>query len=75
MRGAGVITGCRKCADVCPVGADYQAMLADALDAIPDSTPAKETRAVQMEQDERAGRMGEDYAAQARWIGTVPQRT
>jgi epoxyqueuosine reductase QueG len=75
LRGAGVITGCRKCADVCPVGADYQAMLADALDAIPDSTAAKENRAVRMEQDERAGRMGEDYAAQARWIGTVPERT
>ena len=45
LRGAGVITGCRKCADVCPVGADYQAMLSDALDAIPDSTPAKEQRA------------------------------
>ena len=27
LRGAGVITGCRKCADVCPVGADYQSML------------------------------------------------
>ena len=36
LRGAGVITGCRKCADVCPVGADYQAMLSDALDAIPE---------------------------------------
>ena len=35
LRGAGVITGCRKCADVCPVGADYQAMLSDALDAHP----------------------------------------
>ena len=23
LRGAGVITGCRRCADVCPVGADY----------------------------------------------------
>jgi len=54
LRGAGVITGCRKCADVCPVGADYQAMLADALDAIPDSTAAKENRAVRMEEDERA---------------------
>ena len=32
LRGAGVITGCRRCADVCPVGADYAAMLSDALE-------------------------------------------
>jgi epoxyqueuosine reductase len=74
LRGAGVITGCRKCADVCPVGADYQAMLSDALDAIPDSTPAKENRAARMEQDENAGRMGDAYVAQQRWIGQVKQR-
>ena len=74
LRGAGVITGCRKCADVCPVGADYQAMLADALDPIPDSTAAKENRAVRMEEDERAGNMGDDYAAQRRWIGSMRQR-
>ena len=34
LRGAGVITGCRRCADVCPVGADYATMLADALDKV-----------------------------------------
>ena len=39
LRGAGVITGCRRCADVCPVGADYAAMLSDALEAIPEDTP------------------------------------
>jgi len=74
LRGAGAITGCRKCADVCPVGADYQAMLSDALDAIPESTPAKEARAARMEEDERAGRMPDAYAAQDRWIGGLPAR-
>jgi len=74
LRGAGVITGCRKCADVCPVGVDYQAMLSDALDAIPDSTPAKEARAARMDEDERADRMPETYAAQQRWIGKVRER-
>ncbi|HKS63774.1 MAG TPA: hypothetical protein VJT13_18885, partial [Xanthobacteraceae bacterium] len=71
LRGAGVITGCRKCADVCPVGADYQAMLSDALDAIPQSTPEKEARAARMEADESAGRMGDAYGAQHRWVGNV----
>ena len=72
LRGAGAITGCRRCADVCPVGADYAAMLADALDAIPENTPGKEARLARMQDAERAGRPPEGYAAQARWIGALP---
>ncbi len=48
LRGSGVITGCRRCADVCPVGADYEAMLADAHQEIPENTPAKEQRLAAM---------------------------
>jgi epoxyqueuosine reductase len=48
LRGAGVVTGCRRCADVCPVGADYESMLADAHGEIPENTPAKEARLGQM---------------------------
>jgi len=43
LRGSGVITGCRRCADVCPVGADYP-LLADALEEIPENTAEKERR-------------------------------
>ncbi len=71
LRGSGVITGCRRCADVCPVGADYEAMLKDALDAIPEDTPAKGVRLTQMAQSEARGAPGEGYAAQRRWIGTL----
>lgn len=60
LRGAGVVTGCRRCADVCPVGADY-AMLADALEEIPENTPAKEKRL--------AGMKGGVPAGQKRFIG------
>ena len=74
LRGAGVITGCRKCADVCPVGADYQTMLSDALDAIPDSTPSKEARADAMQAEESADRMPATYAAKQRWIGKAQRR-
>lgn len=74
LRGAGVITGCRKCADVCPVGADYQAMLRDALEAIPENTPGKEARAAAMDARERAGELPETYTAQGRWIGALPRR-
>jgi epoxyqueuosine reductase len=73
LRGAGVITGCRRCADVCPVGADYPAMLADALAIIPEDTPAKELRLAAMVAAEEAGDAG-SYPAQARWIGAVPPR-
>ena len=68
LRGAGVITGCRRCADVCPVGADYEAMLKDALDAIPENTPAKEARLAAMVQSEAAG-PSPAYQKQIRWIG------
>jgi len=60
LRGAGVVTGCRRCADVCPVGADY-AMLADALEEIPENTPEKERRLAAMK--------GEVPSGQKRFIG------
>jgi ferredoxin len=71
LRGSGVITGCRRCADVCPVGADYDAMLKDALDAIPEDTPAKGVRLAEMVRAEACGATGVGYAAQARWIGAL----
>jgi epoxyqueuosine reductase len=74
LRGAGVITGCRRCADVCPVGADYDSMLRDALDMIPEDTPAKETRLAAMAAGEKAGHVPETYAEQSRWIGHLPSR-
>jgi epoxyqueuosine reductase QueG len=70
LRGAGVITGCRRCADVCPVGADYEPMLKDALDAIPESTPQKEARAAQM----AAAEPSPAYQRQIRWIGRMNSR-
>jgi epoxyqueuosine reductase len=71
LRGAGVITGCRRCADVCPVGADYEPMLKDALDAIPENTPQKEARLAQM----LAAEPSPAYQRQIRWIGRrIPSR-
>ncbi len=71
MRGAGVITGCRRCADVCPVGEDYPAMLADALDAIAEDNAAKGLRLVDMVEAEASGELSADYRAQERWIGAL----
>jgi ferredoxin len=69
LRGAGVVTGCRRCADVCPVGADYAAMLADAHAEIPENTAAKEARQTAMTAPDR----GPGYASQRRWIGILKQ--
>ncbi len=69
LRGAGAITGCRRCADVCPIGADYETMLKDAVDAIPENTAEKEARLAAMVDDAGTGSGG--YDAQRRWIGEL----
>ena len=71
LRGSGVVTGCRRCADVCPVGDDYAAMLKDALDAIPEATGAKRMRAYDLAIREGRGEHGENYSRQQRWIGAL----
>jgi len=68
LRGAGVITGCRRCADVCPVGEDYEALLKDALDTIPENTPDKEARLAAMVAMEATGPVPAQVS-QLRWIG------
>jgi ferredoxin len=67
LRGSGVITGCRRCADVCPVGADYEAMLAGAHAEIPENTPQKEARLAAMEGNAAA------YEKHKRFIGFLKQ--
>ncbi len=74
LRGAGVITGCRRCQDVCPVGDDYQRMLKDALDHIAEDSPEKTARLADMARAEAAGDMPADYADQRRWIGALGSR-
>ena len=71
LRGAGAVTGCRRCQDVCPIGADYEAMLKDALDEIPEKTPAKQARLEAMIEAEADGRLPAAYNSQARWIGRL----
>jgi epoxyqueuosine reductase QueG len=71
LRGAGVVTGCRRCQDVCPVGADYAA-LADALETIPEATPGKEQRLEAMRISAAQGEVPAGHSAQARWFGELP---
>lgn len=71
LRGSGVVTGCRRCADVCPVGDDYQAMLADVLDEIPEDTPQKQARLAMLRAEAAGGEPNAGYVAQRRWIGRI----
>ncbi len=71
LRGAGVVTGCRRCQDVCPVGADY-ARVSDALSEIPEASAEKQRRLDAMAADEAAGALPTHYHHQQRWIGSLP---
>jgi epoxyqueuosine reductase len=70
LRGAGAVTGCRRCQDVCPVGEDYETMLRDALDKIPEDSAEKQARLADMRKAETSGARGPSHAQQRRWIGS-----
>lgn len=72
LRGAGVVNGCRRCQDVCPVGEDYETMLKDALDHIPEDNAEKAARLKTMAENEASGGRPETRHAQLRWIGRGP---
>ena len=74
LRGAGVISGCRRCQDVCPVGADYARMIGDSLDEIPEATPEKAERLAVMAEAEAAEQLPTSYEEQQRWIGALGYR-
>lgn len=71
LRGAGVITGDRRCQDVCPVGADYERMLKDALEEIPERSAEKQARLEAMKEAEAKGELPPSYESQRRWIGEL----
>lgn len=71
LRGSGVVTGCRRCQDVCPVGDDYETMLKDALDEIPEATDEKTLRLADMLKSEQGGDLPNAYTQNDRWIGKL----
>ena len=75
LRGAGAVTGCRNCQDVCPVGQDYEAHLKDARDQIAEDTPEKQAALAAMVDAEAAGTLPKSYTAQLRWIGKLGNNT
>jgi epoxyqueuosine reductase QueG len=74
LRGVGVYSGCTRCVDVCPVGADYDALLKDVQDDIPEATPAKAARLQEMSARVARGDRIEGLVHSARWIRLTPVR-
>lgn len=71
LRGSGVVTGCRRCEDVCPVGEDYARLIQDAVEIIPEDSAAKHARLDDMKAAEAKGALPDAYTKQARWIGKL----
>lgn len=69
LRGVGVETGCTRCQDVCPVGADYAQRLAPVLDEIPEETAAKRAALDELRAAAAAGRRGPGF--DTRWHGSI----
>jgi len=51
------------------VGAEYEPLLKDALDDVPENTPDKEKRLAYMARTESAGESAAGFALQRRWMG------
>ncbi|HKP18915.1 MAG TPA: hypothetical protein VJT84_10575 [Gaiellaceae bacterium] len=68
LRGVGVYSGCTRCVDVCPVGADYEQHLSDIQAEIPERTPDKETTLAGIQALAAAGDRGPYFTRSARWI-------
>ena len=68
LRGSGIITGCRRCADVCPVGEDYDDLLKKWVDEIPEESPEKLAR---LEAMVRKATLPKSFEKQRRWIGGI----
>lgn len=71
LRGVGIVTGCTRCADVCPVGEDYEQFLAEDLANIPEETEEKRQVLIQMQSRAAAGDHGEGFARMQPWTGRL----
>ena len=71
LRGVGIYSGCTRCYDVCPAGADYEGHLKDVQEQISEETPEKQQR-LRALQTSAARAASEGLRAHARWIGTLP---
>lgn len=70
IHGAGVNTGCTNCADVCPVGDDYD-RIREATADIEEATDEKRERLAELRRAELEGELPPGLVAHERWIGSI----
>jgi epoxyqueuosine reductase len=68
LRGVGIYSGCTRCYDVCPVGAEYDAHLRDVQEEIAEATDEKRERLARMRLV-----IPEGLRDHARWIRLAPE--
>ncbi len=68
LRGVGAYTGCTRCVDVCPAGADYARHVQDVQDHIPEATPDKLARLHTLQTRRQQGERSPGYEHSRRWI-------
>ncbi len=69
LRGVGAYTGCTRCVDVCPAGADYAPHLQTVQDEIAEATPDKLTRLETLQEQHQNREIIPGYEHSRRWIG------
>ena len=65
LRGVGIYSGCTRCADVCPVGADYERHLREVQEEIAETNAEKQATLARL----RAQSTTPELGRHRRWIG------
>ena len=74
LRGVGIITGCTRCMDVCPVGEDFDEHLADALGVLPaEVVDPNRDQVEEVRRRARGGDRGRRFAELRPWIGALDE--
>ncbi|MGI9018504.1 MAG: hypothetical protein ACR2HR_15620 [Euzebya sp.] len=75
LRGVGIVTGCTRCADVCPVGDDYERFLAADLQVIPEETQQKRDVLAELQARASSGERGPGFERMQPWTGTIARQS
>ena len=71
LRGVGIYSGCTRCYDVCPVGADYEQHLKDVQESIPEETAEKQQKLRAIQSRRASAALSSGLRQHRRWIGTL----
>ena len=71
LRGVGIYSGCTRCYDVCPVGADYEQHLKDVQESIPEETAEKQQKLRAIQARRASAALSSGLRQHRRWIGTL----